>query len=245
MNTIDAKKFYNEVMPGKQGADYEYARWHKNAVASVGYEQTKASIEEALCKDKLIISILEVGPGAGTWTKLLLASYPEAQLTLLDISKEMLDRTREALPETPITYVESSFGEYVPSEAFDYLFSSRMLEYMEDKALFATQVSKLLKSGAKGCFITKYPHYLRQRLMGKTIPAFHTGQITPAELKRHFKDAGLTVTTCRAVTVSVPFFKSAFLNKWVGKLVRALPLNPLTNFMVESYLIKVFKNHDN
>lgn len=239
MEKIDAKHFYNDVMPGKQGDDYEHARWHHNRVASVGYEQTKSSIEKALPNDVSIQSILEVGPGAGTWTKVLIDKYPEAELTLLDISKEMLDRSKATLGERPATYIESPFGDFQAEQKFNLFFSSRMLEYMEDKEGFVEKIKQVLKPGASAVMVTKYPHYARQKMMGKEVRDFHTGQIHPKLLKNIFLEKGFKVKTLKAVTISVPFFKSAWLNKMAGSLVRRLPLNPVTNTCVESYLLVV------
>jgi len=241
MNTIDAKKFYNEVMPNKQGDDYEVARWHNTPIASVGYEQTNAAIRKYLPSTLQPASILEIGPGAGTWTKVLVEKYPETLMTLLDISREMLDRARTALGDDRIMYIESAFDDFTSNEQFELIFSSRMLEYMEDKETFAAKVADLLTSGGSAVLTTKLPHYTRLRLQGKRVSNFHTGQIAPVRLGQLLEKNGLKVQTIAAVTVNVPVFKSAKLNRLAGKLIGRLPLNPVTNTCVESYLIVATK----
>lgn len=241
MPEIDAKKFYNEIMPTKQGDDYEYARWHHNAIAEVGYEQTKETIERFLSSQADTNNILELGPGAGTWSKLLRERYSNASMTLVDISKEMLQRAQKALGRDGVRYVESRFEDFQTQETYDLFLSSRVVEYIDQKEVFAQKLYQVLADGAQGLIITKMPHYARIKLQGKKVSAFHTEQIKPKDFVKILTDAGLTVVSVRPVTISVPLFKSAFLNRLIGRVVRKFTPNMLTDTCTESYAVVIKK----
>lgn len=240
MSEIDAKKFYNEVMPTKQGEDYEHARWHKDKIAEVGYQQTLETVNHFLNENHPATNILELGPGAGTWSCLLRKQYPETPMTLVDISKEMLNRTEKVLGADSVQYVESSFTDFQTQKSFDLFFSSRVVEYIEDKPLFARHLYSLLREGSHGMIITKMPQYGRMKLIGKKVSRFHTEQVKPNIFAGQLREAGLHVVSVKPVTVSVPLCKSSFLNRVVGKVIRMLPINVITSHFIESYVV-VFK----
>lgn len=247
MSTHDPKAFYNEVMPGKFGKDYEYERWHKNAIQEAGYVMTRdAIVRHVLGKDeRQPIRVIELGPGAGTWSRMLLGRFPDAEFTLIDISSEMLDRakhTLDALGERiHVHYVESDILEYADARQCDLFFSSRVLEYIPNKKAFAEKVAELLAPGGKGFVITKMPHYERDELLGRRAARFHTGQIQPHALAGLFEESGLVVTGVYPVTISIPLFHSAKLNALFGKLLARKPLSRFSGFFSESYCVIVEK----
>ena len=241
MPEIDAKKFYNEIMPTKQGEDYEHARWHSSAIAEVGYEQTKQTIDAFLTAHSSVSSILELGPGAGTWSKRIRAKYPQAKMTLVDISKEMLGRAKKVLGTENVTYIESAFEDFQTQERFDFFLSSRVIEYIDEKDVFAQKLFEVLEPGAKGLIITKLPHYTRMKMQGKKVSALHTGQITPEHLIEILQKVGFSVVKVRPVTVSVPLCKSAMLNTIAGNILRNFSPNMLTATCIESYAVEITK----
>lgn len=239
---LDPKKFYNEVMPEKLGTDYEAARWEKDALLSAQHGMAAEAIRRyVLPAAKSAARILEVGPGPGTWTKLLLEANSKARYTLVDISEEMLGQAREALlSRADITFVESDFLAFGSPQPFDFFFSSRAIEYMPDKAAVAAKIASLLARGAQGAVITKTPKRFFNRLRGRNISGLHSGQIAPCELEKLLQAAGLEVVGIYATTATVPTFGSAPLNRILFKLIGRLPLlYPLT-LLTESYCI-VFK----
>jgi len=240
MPTKDPKKFYNEIMPEKFGDDYEHSRWFKNPIQMAGYGLTRAAIRRHVLQDDSLHPehILELGPGAGTWTKLLVERFPHAQLTLLDISKEMLARATKALPHgAQIRTIESDILAWVPDQQYDFFFSSRVLEYIDDKDAFAKKIFELMKPGSRGFLITKMPHYARERFLGRKSSEFHLGQIAPAALRDTLKRAGFQDVDCYPVTVSVPLFHSPHLNRWLGRLLGPWKLGIVGMFFAESYCV--------
>lgn len=234
------KVFYNETMPAKFGDDYERERWFADPVRRAGYTLTKEAIERHVLSDESLdpARILELGPGAGTWTKLLRARFPDAYFDLVDISKEMLARARAALGSNEhIRYSESDILEWAPEGTYEYFFSSRVLEYIADKKRFAAKVFTLLEPGGQGFLITKMPHYERERFLGRTTSEFHGGQIAPVALRDELLAAGFIDVDCYPVTTSVPLLHSAIANLWFGRVFARFTLGPVSLLFAESYCV--------
>src|SRR3989338_1720163 len=250
MQNKDAKIFYNEKMPEKFGADYEERRWFKDPIQKAGYDLTKKAIERHVLSDETQnpLRALELGPGAGTWTKLLVKRFPDTYFDLLDISKEMLNRARGALGNNDhVQYHEGDILDWSPSSAkapagkpegpYDFFFSSRVLEYIDDKKGFAQKVFSLLEPGSRGFLITKMPHYERERFLGRKTSDFHRCQIAPAALMDTLRKAGFIYIDCFSVTVSGPLIHSAKINLWLGKLLGPFRLGLFGMFFAESYCV--------
>ena len=236
---LDPKTFYNETMPQKLGGDYESARWEKTPLLAAQYRMMTDML------DRLVIPIahrtshtLEVGPGPGTWTNLLLEANPGAQYTLVDISKEMLTQAREGLAgHTNVTFVESDLLAFESSQPFDFFFSSRAIEYMPDKRAVARKIASLLAPCAQGAIITKMPKPWLNRLRSRQVSTLHTGQIMPRNLARILKESGLIVDKIRIATATLPGFGSARANSLVYTLLKHLPLFFSLSLFAESYIV--------
>ena len=240
MANSDAKDFYNETMPGKFGADYEHERWHKGPIEEAGYKLTREAILRHVVADDTLdpLRVLELGQGAGTWTKILLNRFPDAYFDLLDISKEMLARAKAALGEREkVRYVESDILAWEPDGVYDLFFSSRVIEYIDNKPAFAKKVFSALPLGGRGFLITKMPHYERDRYLGREVSKFHTGQIAPAALMQILREAGFIDVACYPVTLSIPLLHSARLNYAVGKLLGPYRLGLFGMAFAESYCV--------
>lgn len=226
-------------MPGKQGQDYEHARWHATPLLEAQFAMmTKTLAKVAVPPVTHASSILEVGPGPGTWTKMLLVANPTARYVLLDISREMLDRARQTLAaHQGITYIEEDLANYVPEEKHDFFFSSRALEYMPDKQKALSVIAHALVTGGEGVIITKMPKELFYKLRGRVVPEFHRGQIAPRALAQCLRANGLEVQGVRIATATVPGIQSAWLNQLVHKVLLSIPLVPLVSMFAESYAI--------
>lgn len=236
------KEFYDTVMIGKLGKNYEFARWGATSLQNAQYDMTAQTVRQyvfPVLKDAA--HILEVGPGPGTWTKFLLEANPRATFTLVDISATMLAQARNLLAQSVgITFIESDLLRFSADEKFDGFFSSRAIEYMPDKTAAAVAISSLLSRGAYGAVITKTPKYFFDRLRGRKVADLHRGQVTSCELTNALRTAGLEIIGVHAATATVPLVGSAFLNRIVFQLIRRLPMfYPLT-ILTESYCV-VFK----
>jgi SAM-dependent methyltransferase len=240
MENEAAKEFYNTVMPEKFGDDYEYTRWFKDSIRRAGYAQTKSAIERhVLSREGLEPTrILELGPGAGTWTRFLIERFPDTYIDLLDISSEMLARSRSTLGvNDKLNFIEADILKWTPEGTYDFFFSSRVLEYISDKRAFAKKVFESLAPGSNAFLITKMPHYERERFLGRKTSDFHHGQIAPVALKDTLHEAGFIDVDLFPVTVSVPLLRSAILNRLFGAILARWKLGPFGMFFTESYCV--------
>src|SRR3989338_3549048 len=240
MANTEVKNFYNETMPGKFGADSEYTRWFKDEIQRVGYAQTKDAITVHVLDDAILDPsfILELGPGAATWTKHLLARFPDASFDLLDISREMLARSHKAIGENAhVNYVESDILEWDPKGSYEFFFSSRVIEYIDYKKKFCEKIFSVLESNGRGFLITKMPHYERERLLRHAKSDLHQGQMAPAVLSETLMSVGFIDVDCYPVTMVFPFLHSAFANKWIGRLFGSRTLGFFGMLFAESYCV--------
>lgn len=90
--------------------------------------------------------IVDLGCGAGNVTRLLASRWPDAEITGLDSSPEMLVRARAALPTArfELAGVES----WMPEAPLDLLFSNAALHWLGDHAnLFPRLLDQLAPGG--------------------------------------------------------------------------------------------------
>jgi trans-aconitate 2-methyltransferase len=90
--------------------------------------------------------VFDLGCGAGNVTRLLKTRWPDAQITGVDDSKQMLARAAENL--TGVTWVQQSLANWQPEESADVIFSNAALHWLPDhRALFAKLVNQLAPGG--------------------------------------------------------------------------------------------------
>lgn len=235
----DPKSFYNETMPRKTGGDYEHARWRTNRILAAQYGMM-TDLLHRLVEPKIqqATSILEVGPGPGTWTELLLAANDQASYTLVDISREMLAQAQEKLGgRTNVSLIESDLISFEASQQYEYFFSSRAIEYMSDKRKVCEKISHLLAPGASGAIITKMPKPIFDRLRGRSVSSLHGAQIAPQALVRLLAGTGLVVEGVHIATATMPLIGSASLNELVYWSLKRLSLFFPLSLFAESYIV--------
>lgn len=238
----EVREEYNRTVGEKYKGAYEYNRWFVAPLKKAGYDMTRQALAYHLLNNTSFSDCLELGPGAGTWTKLLIEAFPNARYDLVDISSAMLKAARQALPEDAnVRIFESNFLEFLPEKKYNLFFSSRVLEYIPDKQKATQKITELLKSDGKGYLVTKMPHYKRDKLLGKKISKLHTGQITPKELKNLLQAQELQDISFYPVTVSVPLLRLPLLNLFLHRIVYRRRLNWFSSFFCESYTVKFRK----
>jgi ubiquinone/menaquinone biosynthesis C-methylase UbiE len=231
-------------MPEKFGADYEHGRWFADEIKRAGYVMTRDTIREHLLSDDTLspTSILELGPGAGTWSKVLAERFPSTPMTLVDISTEMLDRAKRALAgHEHVRYIRTDILDWTPDRAYDLFFSSRVIEYIDEKRALVEKVFDLLAPGGVGFLITKYPHYLRTRVLGRDVAPLHRGQIAPGRLAGFLRSTGFQHIEVFPAAMSLPVLRSPASNLALGRLFGSRHLGFLGSCCAESYAIRFQK----
>ena len=243
MNTQEVRQIYNEKIKNQPSGSYEKERWFLNEISKAAYEMTLNCVKKYFLDDLGdFINFLEVGSGAGTWTKLFVKKQPAANFDLVDISGEMIKQAKENLGSgSNIGYFETDFLEFDVGKKYDVFFSCRALEYFPDKNEFIKKVSLLLAPGGKGLIVTKAPKYLRNKILGRQISRLHQWQISWRSLRESLFGYGLVGAEFYPAAMYLPLFKSAAVNRFVYGLFGGKRLNFLTNLFSESYAVKFTK----
>ncbi|MAZ30045.1 hypothetical protein CL655_02050 [bacterium] len=226
---------YNQAMADKYQNDYEFNRWFIRARNRAEYAMTYQAIKHHL-QPLRYTRCLELGPGPGTWTRLLYRHNPTATYQLVDISEAMREQFTLEMRTLPnVTYTLSDIAQFESAERFDIFFSSRAIEYLDDKPAFFAQLKTLLKPGSTGVVITKNPyHGIR-----KSKKATHQGQLTIETMHQSLREHGFTDISSYPVVVRIPLMSRLtsevaeyFFKQWYTE-----PLAPAAKHrLIESYI---------
>ncbi|NRD77125.1 class I SAM-dependent methyltransferase [Bacillus sp. BRMEA1] len=76
---------------------------------------------------------LDIGSGTGLFSSFLLRKYPEAKLTLIDISEKMIDIARERFTHVSnIQYIVDDYTSHEFTSKFDIIISSLSIHHLTD-----------------------------------------------------------------------------------------------------------------
>lgn len=121
--------------------------------------------------------ILELGCGTGFLTKGLIQIFPQAQITALDISSNMLSIAEEYCESTSqITWVEADAREFEFSESYDLILASSSLQWMEPLDALLPKIRSALLPQGRFLFLIMLKetfselHELRRELFPKKLP---------------------------------------------------------------------------
>lgn len=194
------RDYYNEHLKGL-GKDYIDERWFSSKVAEFDYHQTRRALIAALRGQKET-NILEVGPGDGVWTDLILPL--KKKLVLLDQSEEMIKRAQRRLVEyNDVTYHTGDFSSFESDSKFGLIFAIRCFEYFENKPSDVEKMHGLLESGGKLIIVTKNKNYI-----SRSERKLHTAQLGKREMVTLLREKGFAVEAVYAATLRV---KAAWL----------------------------------
>lgn len=233
------KEFYDKNKALKEG-NYEYFRWFSSKKKRVQYKFTTYSLLFHL-RDIEFDNCLDIGCGPGTWTKLLLKKYPNAKFTCLDISKEMLNQFKKTNNEKRITFVVDAFTDKNFKNKYDFIISSRSIEYMENKPKVINKIYDLLKENGKGIIVTSPPHPLIlniKRFFGKKINYYHTRRISVKQMRYLLKEAGF-----KKIKVYPILFSDFSLvpRKFLFKFLYKKSWGVLSKMFASGYIVKFQK----
>ncbi len=99
-------------------------------------------------------AVLDIGAGTGLLSSLILEKYPDADMTLIDISEKMFDVAKERLSNFPdVKYILNDYTTYDFDGEFDIIVSALSIHHLTDseKKHLYQKVYKMLKKG--GLFI--------------------------------------------------------------------------------------------
>jgi ubiquinone/menaquinone biosynthesis C-methylase UbiE len=97
-------------------------------------------------------NVLELGCGTGALTALLAERYPEASISAIDASEEMVRTARKHLPDGRVSFKIALFEDLDLAEgSFDLVASNMSLHHIADKGPFYKRVRRALRPG--GCLV--------------------------------------------------------------------------------------------
>jgi trans-aconitate 2-methyltransferase len=99
-------------------------------------------------------TIVDLGAGTGNVTRLLQARWPDAVVTGVDSSAEMLARAAEVLPQ--ISWEQADLAQWRPRDAMDLLYSNAALHWVNDHAALFPLLFAMVGRG--GTFAVQIPN---------------------------------------------------------------------------------------
>jgi trans-aconitate 2-methyltransferase len=147
--------------------------------------------------------VIDLGSGPGNSTALLAARWPDAHITGIDNSPEMLRSARAALPQ--LEWLECDVAQYRPDAPVDVSFSNATLQWLPDHPQLIPQLLASVRPG--GVLAIQMPFNFAEpshRLMGEISRKFLTaGQVVRATVT--LREAGryydLLAPHCRGVDI--------------------------------------------
>jgi trans-aconitate 2-methyltransferase len=120
--------------------------WDADLYLQFGQERTQAALDlAARIELERPCRIVDLGCGPGNSTAVLRARWPEAEITGLDRSAEMLAEARRAWPDG--RWIEGDIADWSAAEPCDLLFSNAALQWVHGHALL---IPHLLEQVAPG-----------------------------------------------------------------------------------------------
>lgn len=231
------KDQYNDNVKGME--DYEYQRWFSRKSSIHAYNQTKLTINNFF-KNKKYDKIIEIGCGAGTWTKEI-EKYSNSILGV-DISKNMLEFAKKNIKSGSIEFRIMDFLDIDESiyNNFDGLISIRMLRFISDLDLFLQKAISVITPDGFCLIITVNPLWIKRKIIrsqeDKHVNITLRG---PLNLKLKMIEYGFKDIRVRPAVIYVPPpLKPAlkFYN-WLYELNQTRELSRKLAILTESYAI--------
>ena len=91
------------------------------------------------------LEVYDLGSGAGNVTRFLRARWPDARITGVDGSDEMLSQARASLPD--VTWEKADLNEWAPARPPDVIYSNAALQWLGDHDRLFPRLFQLLAPG--------------------------------------------------------------------------------------------------
>jgi len=144
-------------------------RWDTEQYSKFGDQRLRPALELLqripLTQPKRIV---DLGCGTGNITSLIAQTWPDAQLTGIDNSEEMLEQARRT--DASLTWEKADIAEWEPEHAPDLIFSNATLQWLGDHARLFPRLMQFL--APQGCLAIQMPlswHAPSHRLMRETL----------------------------------------------------------------------------
>ncbi len=153
--------------------------WNPNQYLKFAAERTRP------CRDlasKIALPhvrrIIDLGSGPGNSTEVLASFWPDAEITALDSSKEMVEKAREKYPNFNWMPGEISQWAVTSTDSFDIVFSNAALHWVPNHDVVIPQLLNRVGSGGALAFqmpsdINAPPHKLAREIAPRPVRGWH------------------------------------------------------------------------
>ena len=113
------------------------------------FEELYTSAIPLLKSDSVTPRILDIGAGTGLFSSYLLERFPKANITLIDLSEEMLKVARERFKGYDFEYIVDDYTAHPFEEKFDFVISALSIHHLTAKLKFSLfeKIYSILLSG--------------------------------------------------------------------------------------------------
>lgn len=105
-----------------------------------------------LLGDRGARKILDLGCGTGGYTGLLREKFEDAEISGVDISREMVDQARKKFKDGNIKFIQSDICEFEPGQKFDLITSNACLQWVDDLGKLLAKYKRFLSSEGRIVF---------------------------------------------------------------------------------------------
>ncbi|WP_292474339.1 class I SAM-dependent methyltransferase [Methanosphaera sp.] len=139
-----------EVVDAFNKASTDYDKYRKQAIPNMDiYYNTVVNLTKNYSDPK----ILDLGAGTGILTELLYKQHPNSDITLVDLSTEMLNIAKNKFNDKNFKYIEADYLTHDFDKDYDIIVSSLSIHHLtdEEKKVLYKRIYNFLRTG--GVFI--------------------------------------------------------------------------------------------
>lgn len=149
---INSKRYWNDTygdegqraMYASQGTDTNSMKNARGLAQSIKTTRFKTALKSVKDGDK----VLDIGCGVGVFTQLVKNTYPNCDVTGVDISDKAIEANK--LDNPNIAYYQGYIGRLgAPDDFYDVVFCGETIEHLDDPIILFNEAYKMLKKGGK------------------------------------------------------------------------------------------------
>jgi 2-polyprenyl-3-methyl-5-hydroxy-6-metoxy-1,4-benzoquinol methylase len=138
--------------------------------------------------------VLDIGCNTGRGGQFLKSQMPRLRLVGLDCVPDRLDKIDPNVYQRTLCGFTDDIA--LPGSSFDAIIAGEIIEHIPGPSVLTSlhELFRLLRLRGRLLLTTPNPHYLRNRLQGKSVllDASHVSQHVPASMCRKLEDAGFS-----------------------------------------------------
>lgn len=127
---MEKNKMENDkVLDAFNQASQNYDNYRKNAIPYMDIFYNTAA---ELTTNYQNPEVLDLGAGTGILTEKIYQKHPNSNITLIDISKQMLDKAQKKFTQNNFQFIEADYINYNYTQKYDVIVSSLSIHHLTD-----------------------------------------------------------------------------------------------------------------